>query len=287
MTEGRAALPDPRRAKATREVRSAAGSRNGSRSDGTHTPAAPVLQIENIEFSYGRLQVLFGLSLRVQRGEALALLGTNGAGKSTLLRVAAGLEAPTAGRVEFDGHDITGMPAEEVVGRGLVLVPGGRAVFADMTVAENLDVQAWLLRRQPRLAAERRMRVLDVFPRLGERLGQLAGSLSGGEQQQLILAKAMLLDPLLLCIDELSLGLAPVLVEPLLETVRAINAAGVAVVLVEQSLNVAAALCDRAVFLEKGSVRFEGRTSDLLERDDIARAVFLGGDRTGGAGAAS
>lgn len=246
-----------------------------------------VLQITDIEFSYGRLQVLFGLSLRVQRGEALALLGTNGAGKSTLLRVAAGLEVPTAGRVEFDGHDITGMPAEELVGRGLVLVPGGRAVFADMTVVENLDVQSWLLRRQPRLAAERRARVLDVFPRLGERLGQLAGSLSGGEQQQLILAKAMLLDPVVLCIDELSLGLAPVMVEPLLETVRAINAGGVAVVLVEQSLNVAAALCDRAVFLEKGSVRFEGRTSDLLERDDIARAVFLGGDTVGVAGGTS
>src|SRR5881296_236264 len=104
----------------------------------------PILEAREIEFSYGRLQVLFGLSLRVRRGEALALLGTNGAGKSTLLRVVAGLEVPSAGRVEFDGHDITGMPAEDVVGRGLVLVPGGRAVFADMTVAENLDVQSWL-----------------------------------------------------------------------------------------------------------------------------------------------
>lgn len=241
----------------------------------------PVLRISDINFSYGRLQVLFGISLEVQRGEALALLGTNGAGKSTLLRVAAGLEVPSSGQVEFDGRDITGAFAEDVVRCGLVLVFGGRSVFADMTVAENLDVMSLLLRGKPRLAAERRTRVLEVFPRLGERLGQLAGSLSGGEQQQLALAKALLLDPVVLCIDELSLGLAPVAVEPLLETVRAIHAAGVTVVLVEQSLNVAAALCERAVFLEKGSVRFEGPPSELLERGDIARAVFLGDDMGG------
>jgi len=247
----------------------------------------PALRIEDIEFSYGRLQVLFGVSLEVRRGEALALLGTNGAGKSTLLRVAAGLEVPTSGRVELDGHDITGQPAEQLVGRGLVLVTGGRAVFPDMTVAENLDVQSRLLRRQGGVLAERRARVFDVFPRLTERLDQLAGNLSGGEQQQLALAKALLLDPVVLCVDELSLGLAPVAVGPLLETVRAIHAAGVTLVLVEQSLNVAAALCDRAVFLEKGSVRFEGRTSELLDRDDIARAVFLGGDTVAAGGGRS
>ena len=246
-----------------------------------------VLDVQDIEFSYGRLQVLFGVSLRVHRGEALALLGTNGAGKSTLLRVVAGLEVPSTGNVTLGGRDITGWPAEKVVGEGVVLVPGGRSVFADMTVAENLDVLSRLLRKQPHVARERRDRVLDVFPRLGERLGQLAGSLSGGEQQQLTLAKALLLDPVVLCIDELSLGLAPVAVEPLLETVRSIHAAGVSVVLVEQSLNVAAALCDRAVFLEKGSVRFEGRTSELLERDDIARAVFLGGETAGASGGRS
>lgn len=237
-----------------------------------------VLRVSAVDFAYGRLPVLFGISLEVGRGEALALLGTNGAGKSTLLRVVAGLEVPGGGSVELEGEDITGLPAEEVVRRGLVLVPGGRSVFPDMTVAENLEIQARLLRKQPRLVAERTERVFDVFPRLRERLGQLAGSLSGGEQQQLTLAKALLLDPKLLCIDELSLGLAPIAVEPLLRTVRAIHETGVAVVLVEQSLNVAAELCERAVFLEKGEVRFEGRTAELMERDDIARAVFLGGE---------
>jgi ABC-type branched-subunit amino acid transport system ATPase component len=243
-----------------------------------HDPTdAPVLQVDDLEFAYGRLQVLFGISLEVRGGEALALLGTNGAGKSTLLRVVAGLEPPSAGRVRFQGDDITGEPAERVVRRGLVLVSGGRTVFRDMTVSDNLDVQSRLLRGQPALAAERREEVLEVFPRLRDRLGHLAGSLSGGEQQQLTLAKALLLDPALLCIDELSLGLAPVAVELLLNTLQTIRERGVTLLLVEQSLNIAAALCPRAVFLEKGEVRFEGRTSELLERDDIARAVFLGG----------
>jgi ABC-type branched-subunit amino acid transport system ATPase component len=236
-----------------------------------------LLRVDSVEFSYGRLQVLFGISLDVAPGEALALLGTNGAGKSTLLKVIAGLEPPTAGTVEFKGDDITGEPAEKVVTRGLVMIAGGRSVFADMTVAENLDVQATLLRKQPQLVAERRERVFTVFPRLRERLTQRAGSLSGGEQQQLTLARALMLGPELLCIDELTLGLAPVAVEPLLQAVRDIHATGVALIVVEQSLNVAAELCERAVFLEKGEARFEGKTSELLERDDIARAVFLGG----------
>jgi ABC-type branched-subunit amino acid transport system ATPase component len=218
--------------------------------------------------------------LQVEPGEALALLGTNGAGKSTLLRVIAGLEEPSRGQVVLDGSEITGQGAEQIVRLGLVLVSGGRSVFPDMTVDENLQLQALQLRKQPRLIEERRGRVFTVFPRLRERLGQLAGTLSGGEQQQLTLAKALLLDPRVLCIDELSLGLAPVAVEPLLQTVREIHAGGTSIVIVEQSLNVAAELCDRAVFLEKGAVRFEGRTAELLERDDIARAVFLGGDLT-------
>jgi ABC-type branched-subunit amino acid transport system ATPase component len=234
----------------------------------------PVLRVQDIEFSYGRLQVLFGVSLDVQAGEALALLGTNGAGKSTLLRVIAGLERPSSGRVDLSGTDITGVPAERLAERGLVLISGGKSVFTDMTVAENLQVQGLTLQDG---FAERRAKVLETFPRLAERLHQQAGSLSGGEQQQLALGRALLLDPQVLCIDELSLGLAPIVVGELLEVVRGIHAAGVTVVLVEQSLNIAAQLCGRAVFLEKGQVRFEGPTADLLERDDIARAVFLGG----------
>jgi ABC-type branched-subunit amino acid transport system ATPase component len=235
-----------------------------------------VLRVDHVDFSYGRLQVLFDLSLEVAPGEALALLGTNGAGKSTLLKVVAGLERPTSGRIELAGRDITGVEAEALVRRGVVLVPGGKAIFPDMTVAENLEMQSFLLRRERARVRDGRERVLEIFPRLAERLGQRAGTMSGGEQQQLALAKALILDPVLLCIDELSLGLAPVVVGELLEIVDRIRATGVSLVLVEQSLNVAAAMCERAVFLEKGAVRFEGRTAELLERDDIARAVFLG-----------
>jgi ABC-type branched-subunit amino acid transport system ATPase component len=239
--------------------------------------ARPLLEAHGVEFSYGKLQVLFGVSLEVQRGEALALLGTNGAGKSTLLKVIAGLEQPSSGRVIVDGQDVTGTPAERLVRQGVVMIPGGRAVFTDMSVEENLQIQALTVRGQRAALADRRAAVLDAFPALSARLSQQAGSLSGGEQQQLALAKAMLLEPKILCIDELSLGLAPVVVGHLLEIVERIHQTGVTLVLVEQSLNIASHLCDRAVFMEKGEVRFEGRTSELLERDDIARAVFLGG----------
>ena len=242
-----------------------------------------LLRVDDVDFSYGRLQVLFGAALEVRRGEALALLGTNGAGKSTLLRVVSGLEAPTRGSVTLDGADITGLDAEHLVQRGIVLVSGGRANFPDMTVAENLEMQSFTRRRQRGEVRERVERALELFPRLGERLNQQAGTMSGGEQQQLALAKAILLDPVLLCIDELSLGLAPVVVQELLEIVTRIRESGVTMILVEQSLNVAAAMCERAVFMEKGAVSFEGATAELLERDDIARAVFLGGALDGAA----
>ena len=235
-----------------------------------------LLGVENIDFSYGQLQVLFGISLEVHRGEALALLGTNGAGKSTLLRVISGLEQPTSGRVRFAGRDITGIRPERLAGEGLALIPGGKAVFTDMTVDENLEMQALGIRRDRNLVRQRREQVLATFPRLAERLSQPAGKLSGGEQQQLALAKALLLDPALLCIDELSLGLAPVVVGELMQIVKRLHEQGTTLVVVEQSLNIAAELCERAVFLEKGEVRFEGPTADLIERDDIARAVFLG-----------
>jgi ABC-type branched-subunit amino acid transport system ATPase component len=235
------------------------------------------LAVEELEFFYGKLQVLFGVSLEVRRGEALALLGTNGAGKSTLLRAITGLAPPSHGRVVLAGEDITGVPAERLVGRGVVIISGGRAVFTDMTVEENLQMQALTMRKRAAWVSERRQLVLEIFPRLGERLSQTAGVLSGGEQQQLALAKALMLDPQLLCIDELSLGLAPIVVGELMALVRRIHEGGVTVILVEQSLTIAAELCERAVFLEKGEVRFEGRTTELLERDDIARAVFLGG----------
>ena len=236
--------------------------------------------LRGVDFSYGQLQVLFGVDLEIRTGEVLGLLGTNGAGKSTVLRVLSGLAPPDRGTVELAGVDVTGVPAEDMVGRGLAMVPGGKAMFPDLTVLESLGVGARLLPRADRPA--RIERELDRFPRLRERCTSLAGSLSGGEQQQLAIAKALLLDPELLCIDELSLGLAPVIVESLLDTVRQVRAAGTTVIVVEQSLNIAASLCDRAVFLEKGTIRFEGPPSELLERGDIARSVFLGADKRAG-----
>jgi ABC-type branched-subunit amino acid transport system ATPase component len=234
------------------------------------------LRVSNIDFAYGQLRVLFGISLDVYEGEALALLGTNGAGKSTLLRVISGLEKPTSGTVNYFGEDITGVPAERLPARGLLLVVGGRAVFSDMSVQENLLMQAHAARMEKVQLNERRDVVYETFPALAARRRQKAGNLSGGEQQQLAVAKALLLDPKVLCIDEMSLGLAPIVVGELLEVVRRVHATGVTMVVVEQSLNIAAEICERAVFLEKGEVCFEGSTRDLIARDDIARAVFLG-----------
>ena len=234
------------------------------------------VELVDVDFSYGSLQVLFDVSLHVRAGEVLGLLGTNGAGKSTVLRVLSGLAPPDRGRVLLDGDDVTGTPAERMAGLGVVQVPGGRAVFPDLTVLDNLDVGAYLLRNDRAARRDRTAEVLDLFPRLRERATSTAGSMSGGEQQQLAIAKAMLLRPRVLCIDELSLGLAPIVVEGLLGAVREIHDRGTTLVIVEQSLNVAASLCERAIFLEKGAVRFEGSPAELLERGDLARSVFLG-----------
>ena len=239
--------------------------------------AAPFVEIEGIDFSYGRVQVLFGVSFTVANGEVLGLLGTNGAGKSTVLRVLSGLAHPSQGRVVLGGVDVTGVPAETLCRRGVALVMGGRAVFPDLTVRENLELGGYTLSSAQ--LSSRIDRELERFPQLARRSNSLGASLSGGEQQQLAIAKALLVDPKLLCLDELSLGLAPTIVSELFEVVRAVVADGVTCVLVEQSLSIAAELCDRAVFLEKGAVRFDGAPAELLQRGDLARAVFLGGDR--------
>lgn len=235
-----------------------------------------MITIERLTKKYGTTLAVDDVSFTAEPGRVTGFLGPNGAGKSTLLRVMCGLERPTRGRVELDGRDITGVAAERLAGSGLVLIPGGAAVFGELTVAENLEIQALEVRKRPGWFRERRAAVLEVFPRLGERLTMPAASLSGGEQQQLALARSILLDPTVLCIDELSLGLAPVVVQGLIEVVRGLQDDGVTVVLVEQSLNIAASLCADAVFMEKGAVRFAGATADLLASDDIARAVFLG-----------
>ena len=237
-----------------------------------------LLVCERVEASYGSLQVLFGIDMGVERNELLALLGTNGAGKSTVLKSIAGLLPPTRGKVTFDGRDITGLPAEDIARLGMSLMPGGKGLFPTLTVAENLRLACWMLRHDPAAAQAMRDEAIAMFPILGERHDQLAGDLSGGEQQQLSLAMAFVTRPKLLLIDELSLGLAPTVVDRLVEKVREIHNHGTTVVVVEQSVNVALLLCHRALFLEKGQVRFRGPTAGLLDRPDILRAVFIGGE---------
>lgn len=239
---------------------------------------SPAVEVRGLDFSYGQLQVLFDVDLTVARGEVLALLGTNGAGKSTVLANISGLLVPDRGQVLLDGEDVTHTGAEHRVRHGLVQVTGGKAVFPTMSVADNLKAGCYPLRRDRPTARHRLDNVLELFPILAERLTQQAGTLSGGEQQMLGLAKGLLLQPTLLLIDELSLGLAPVVVEQLLSVVETLRAQRVTMVLVEQSINVALSLADRAVFMEKGRIRFEGPAAALLERDDLARAVFLGNE---------
>jgi ABC-type branched-subunit amino acid transport system ATPase component len=208
----------------------------------------------------------------------VALLGTNGSGKSTLLKVVSGLLLPSAGSVRLDGADITYVGAERRVGMGITQIPGGHAVFGPLSVVENLMAYADTLGLTARTSPEIE-RCFEMFPALAERRNQLASTLSGGEQQMLALAKAAILRPRLLLIDELSLGLAPTVVGELLERVDDLREAGSTIVLVEQSVNLALSVCERAYFLERGSVRFSGPGHELLTRDDLLRAVFLGDER--------
>jgi ABC-type branched-subunit amino acid transport system ATPase component/ABC-type branched-subunit amino acid transport system permease subunit len=233
-----------------------------------------IFSCQGLDAGYGTVQVLFSVDVAVGNGEILALLGTNGAGKSTVLRAMSGLLPASAGRVILDGEDITRMDPLERVRQGLVMVPGGRGVFPSLTVTENLRLGGWLRRRDPALAAATRD-VLDLFPALERRLGTRASDLSGGEQQMLTLGQALLCRPRVLMIDELSLGLAPTIVAELLGVVRRLAEEGTTVVVVEQSLNVAAALAGRGVFLERGEVRFTGPVAELAERPELARSVFL------------
>jgi ABC-type branched-subunit amino acid transport system ATPase component/sugar phosphate permease len=237
----------------------------------------PMLQAKGVDFSYGQLQVLFDVDFTVDDGEMVALLGTNGAGKSTLLKVISGIGLPTSGTVRFRGEDITYLDAERRVPLGITQVPGGRAVFGTMDVVENLRTFGYTLGRDKKRIDAAIEECFAAFPRLYERRTSLAATMSGGEQQMLGLSKALILQPKLLLIDELSLGLAPVIVGQLLEMVRRINETGTAVVLVEQSVNIALSLVDHAYFMEKGEMRFDGPAQQLLARDDLLRAVFLEG----------
>jgi ABC-type branched-subunit amino acid transport system ATPase component/branched-subunit amino acid ABC-type transport system permease component len=236
--------------------------------------APPLLTVEDLDVAYGPVQVLFGIDLEVAEGEAVALLGTNGAGKSTVLRAVSGLLEPSRGRVCFAGEDITGRPPHEIARAGIAQMPGGAGVFPSLTVAENLKVAGWLHRRRPGELAAARADVERLFPTLAERLHQRADTLSGGEQQMLALAMALLTRPRLLLVDELSLGLAPRAVERLLEALDELRDR-TTVVLVDQSVNLALEVSDRALFLERGQVRYSGPARELRDRSDLLRSVFL------------
>ncbi|MDP1818969.1 MAG: ATP-binding cassette domain-containing protein [Acidimicrobiales bacterium] len=237
---------------------------------------SPLLRCRDIEVRYGQVQVLFGVDLDVHEGEIVALLGTNGAGKSTLLRAVTGLTPPSAGTVELDGQPVTGADPAELAARGVGFMPGGRAVFPGLSVRENLELAAWLYRDDRRRVDAAIDGALELFPALRARLGERAALLSGGQQQMVALAQTLVAEPRLLLLDELSLGLAPVVVGQLLEVVRDLRDRGLTVLLVEQSVNVALDVADRAVFMEKGEVRFSGAAADLRGRDDLLRSVFIG-----------
>jgi branched-chain amino acid transport system ATP-binding protein len=240
-----------------------------------------LLICRGLDVGYGGVQVLFDVDLEIKRGDVVALLGTNGAGKSTLLKAIVGLVQPTSGSVFFDGEDIAGLEPRDAALRGITLMPGGKAVFPSLSVEENLRIAAWRHRNDAAFVAQKTEEVLEIFPRLRDRLKQPAGNLSGGEQQMIALAQTLLTEPQLLMIDELTLGLAPAIVQELFPIVQRIAEAGVTVILVEQSVNLALSLADYAFFMEKGEVRFSGPTAELLERRDLLRSVFLEGAAKG------
>jgi ABC-type branched-subunit amino acid transport system ATPase component/ABC-type branched-subunit amino acid transport system permease subunit len=256
------------------------GSTNGDASLAALVTASTtpvVLSCKKVEISYGPVQILFGVDLDVHEGEIVALLGTNGAGKSTLLKGASGLVKVGSGQVTFNGTSIAGDQAEHIARMGLALMPGGRGIFPTLTVDENLRLGTWMIRKDSAATKDAKQRVIELFPILHSRSNQQAGNLSGGEQQMLSLAMALMVTPKVLMIDELSLGLAPTVVAQLIDVVKLLHAAGTTIVVVEQSVNVALELAERAVFLEKGEVRFSGRTAELLDRPDILRSVFIAG----------
>jgi branched-chain amino acid transport system ATP-binding protein len=232
-----------------------------------------LLDISGLRAGYGRVEVLRGVDLQVQPGEIVALLGSNGAGKSTLNNVTSGLVAATAGRVLFDGQDITNAHYRRVVQAGLIQVPEGRRVFPNLSVLENLELGSFT-RARPR-RAQNLERVFGIFPRLLERVAQKAGTLSGGEQQMLAIGRGLMAEPRLLILDEPSLGLSPLLVEEMFTLIRRLHADGLAVLLVEQNVAQSLAIADRAYVLENGTLRFSGTPDALLASDDLRKA-YLG-----------
>jgi branched-chain amino acid transport system ATP-binding protein len=233
-----------------------------------------LLTIEGLEAGYGEVQVLWGLSLTARRGALTAIVGANGAGKTTTLRAVAGAITPWRGRIMFQDEDVTRVPGHVKAARGLALVPEGRQLFSAMSVAENLELGAFS-KRASRSYADRLDQVFALFPRLKERRRQRAGTLSGGEQQMVAIARGLMSDPEILIIDELSLGLAPVVVYQLLSTLKQLKEAGLTILLVEQNVHLALALSDYAYVIAEGRIFMEGLPKELAAKPEIRRA-YLG-----------
>lgn len=233
-----------------------------------------MLSVRDLHVSYGAIKAVRGISFDIKQGEIVTLIGANGAGKSTTLNTVAGLIRPDSGSIEFKGQSIVGVKSHKVVERGMALCPEGRRVFSQMSVSENLDMGGYT-----RSEAENRetlQRVYERFPRLKERVGQMAGMLSGGEQQMLTMGRALMSKPDLLMLDEPSMGLAPILVQEIFDIIKELNAAGTTILLVEQNANMALSIADRAYVLEIGTIKKTGTGADLLQDDDVRKA-YLGG----------
>jgi branched-chain amino acid transport system ATP-binding protein len=236
--------------------------------------AEPILKVENLEAGYGEVQVLWGISLGVEAGQLTTIIGANGAGKTTTLRASMGIINPKAGRIILKGEDVTRLPPHAKADRGMVLVPEGRQLFANMTVEENLEMGAYT----PRVRANVRKNldyVYGLFPRLKERRTQKAGTFSGGEQQMLAVARGLMAEPEVLIIDEMSLGLSPLLVQQMFLTLRDLGREGITLLLVEQSVHLALALCDYAYVVAEGRVFLEGPAHEVAQNEEV-RTAYLG-----------
>jgi branched-chain amino acid transport system ATP-binding protein len=234
-----------------------------------------MLEVEGIDVYYGRVQAIRDLSLRVDEGEMVALLGANGAGKTTTLRAVSGLVPYAKGSIRVGGKEVRSVAPAKVVTLGVAQLPQGRELFGELTVLENLRLGHWSRRRQKAKLSERIERVFDLFPRLRERAGQQAATMSGGEQQMLAVGRALMSEPRLLLVDEASMGLAPIIVTQLFEAIEEVNRAGTAVVVVEQFIHLALQHTSRAYVLAKGEVVVEGRSRDLLHSPEVL-AAYLG-----------
>ncbi len=235
-----------------------------------------LLEIKDLYVSYGAIRALHGISFHVEEGEVVTLIGANGAGKSTTLQTISGILRPDRGQVLYEGQDITRMRTDTIVKSGLIQVPEGRRIFAPLTVRENLEMGAFT-RTDKQEIAESMERVFELFPRLKERVEQMGGTLSGGEQQMLAVGRALMAKPRLLLMDEPSMGLAPILVEEIFEIIEEINGQGVTILLVEQNAHMAFSVANRGYVLETGAIHLEG-SSQELEQNPQVRAAYLGGD---------